>query len=166
MELGEYPFSGRYGWTQDRYGLSWQVMFMGERAMKQRITPTLMFVGEECGKAEDAINFYTSVFRHAKVDHVLRYGKDEKPDKEGTIRHSGIVLADQSFAVMDSARAHGFTFKRSHFVYRALQHSRRNRLFLVEPFCGPQGRTMWVAERQVRPYLANCSCAYGPAAAG
>jgi len=80
MKLGEYPFSERYGWTQDRYGLSWQVMFMGDRAINQRITPTLMFVGEQCGKAEDAINFYTSVFRNAKVDHVLRYGKDEKPD--------------------------------------------------------------------------------------
>jgi predicted 3-demethylubiquinone-9 3-methyltransferase (glyoxalase superfamily) len=110
MKLGEYPFSERYGWTQDRYGLSWQVMFMGDRAIQQRITPTLMFVGEQCGKAEDAIKFYTSVFRNAKVDHVLRYGKDEEPDKEGTIRHAGIVLEDQSFAVMDSARAHGFTF--------------------------------------------------------
>ena len=103
MELGEDPFSERYGWTQDRYGLSWQVMFMGNRAMQQRIIPTLMFVGQQCGKAEDAINFYTSVFRHAKIDHVLRYGKDEKPDKGGTIKHAGIVLADQSFAVMDSA---------------------------------------------------------------
>jgi predicted 3-demethylubiquinone-9 3-methyltransferase (glyoxalase superfamily) len=110
MELGEYPFSERYGWTQDRYGLSWQVMFMGDRAIKQRITPTLMFVGEQSGKAEDAINFYTSVFHNAKVDHVLRYGKNEEPDKEGTIRHAGIVLEGQSFAVMDSARAHGFTF--------------------------------------------------------
>jgi predicted 3-demethylubiquinone-9 3-methyltransferase (glyoxalase superfamily) len=43
-----------------------------------------MFVGEQCGKAEDTINFYTSVFGNAKVDHVLRYGKDEAPDKEGT----------------------------------------------------------------------------------
>jgi len=110
MELGEDPFSERYGWTQDRYGLSWQVMFMGNRAMQQRIIPTLMFVGQQCGKAEDAINFYTSVFRHAKIDHVLRYGKDEKPHKGRTIKHAGIVLADQSFAVMDSARAHGFTF--------------------------------------------------------
>jgi predicted 3-demethylubiquinone-9 3-methyltransferase (glyoxalase superfamily) len=110
MELGEYPFSERYGWTQDRYGLSWQVMFMGDRAIKQRITPTLMFVGEQSGKAEDAINFYTSVFHNAKVDHVLRYGKNEEPDKEGTIRHAGIVLEGQSFAVMDSARARGFTF--------------------------------------------------------
>jgi predicted 3-demethylubiquinone-9 3-methyltransferase (glyoxalase superfamily) len=85
-------------------------MFMGDRAIKQRITPTLMFVAEQCGQAEDAINFYTSVFRNAKVDHVLRYGKDEEPDKEGTIRHAGIVLEGQSFAVMDCARAHGFTF--------------------------------------------------------
>jgi predicted 3-demethylubiquinone-9 3-methyltransferase (glyoxalase superfamily) len=85
MELGEYPFSERYGWTQDRYGLSWQVMFMGNRAIEQRITPTLMFVGEQCGRAEEAINFYSSVFHDAKVDHILRYGKDDKPDKEGTI---------------------------------------------------------------------------------
>jgi predicted 3-demethylubiquinone-9 3-methyltransferase (glyoxalase superfamily) len=111
MELGEYPFSERYGWTQDRYGLSWQVMFMGDRAIEQRVTPTLMFVGEQCGKAEDAINFYTSVFHETKIDHVLRYGKDEKPDNEGTIKHAGIVLAGQSFALMDSARAHNFTFK-------------------------------------------------------
>ena len=45
MELGEYPFSEKYGWVQDRYGLSWQVMFMGDRQIKQKITPTLMFVG-------------------------------------------------------------------------------------------------------------------------
>src|SRR5688572_21658593 len=39
MELGEYPFSEKYGWVQDRYGLSWQVMFMGDREIKQKITP-------------------------------------------------------------------------------------------------------------------------------
>lgn len=110
LELGEYPFSQRYGWTQDRYGLSWQVMFMGDREIEQKITPTLMFVGEQCGKAEEAINFYASVFHTAKVDHILRYGKDEKPDKEGTIKHAGIELEGESFAVMDSARIHNFTF--------------------------------------------------------
>ena len=110
MELGDYPFSERYGWTQDRYGLSWQVMFMGDRKIEQRITPTLMFVGEQCGRAEEAINFYASVFHNAKVGHILRYGKDEKPDKEGTIKHAGVALEGESFAVMDSARAHNFTF--------------------------------------------------------
>jgi predicted 3-demethylubiquinone-9 3-methyltransferase (glyoxalase superfamily) len=110
LELGEYPFSARYGWTQDRYGLSWQVMFMGEGEIKQKITPTLMFVGEQCGKAEDAINFYTSVFHNAKVGHILRYGANQEPDKEGTVRHAGVELEGEGFAVMDSARAHKFTF--------------------------------------------------------
>jgi predicted 3-demethylubiquinone-9 3-methyltransferase (glyoxalase superfamily) len=47
MELGEYPFSERYGWTQDRYGLSWQVMHRGDREIRQRIVPTLMYVGAQ-----------------------------------------------------------------------------------------------------------------------
>ena len=110
MELGDYPFSERYGWTQDRFGLSWQVMFMGDGKVQPRITPTLMFVGAQCGRAEEAINFYSSVFHDAKVDHILRYGKDDKPDKEGTIKHAGVSLEGESFAVMDSARAHDFTF--------------------------------------------------------
>jgi len=110
IELGEYPFSEKYGWTQDRYGLSWQVMFMGDRKIEQKITPTLMFVGEQCGKSEEAIKFYASVFQDAKIGHILRYGKGEKPDKEGTIKHAGVSLEGESFAVMDSARAHNFTF--------------------------------------------------------
>ncbi len=110
MELGEYPFSERYGWTQDRYGLSWQVMFMGGRKTEQKITPTLMFVGEQCGKAEEAIQFYSSVFHNSKVGHILRYGANEDPDREGTLKHAGVELEGESFAVMDSARAHNFTF--------------------------------------------------------
>jgi len=110
MELGEYPFSEKYGWTQDRYGLSWQVMFMGDRKIKQKITPTFMFVGEQCGKAEAAINFYTSVFNNAKIGDIDRYGKGEEPDKEGTIKHAAFTLENQEFAAMDSALKHDFTF--------------------------------------------------------
>ena len=73
MELGEYPFSEKYGWLQDKYGLSWQIMYMGDRKIKQKITPTLMFVGNQSGKAEDAIYFYTSVFDNAKIGDILRY---------------------------------------------------------------------------------------------
>jgi predicted 3-demethylubiquinone-9 3-methyltransferase (glyoxalase superfamily) len=110
MELGEYPFSEKYGWTQDKYGLSWQVMFMGERKIKQKITPTLMFVREVCGKAEEAINFYASLFNNAKVGEILRYGRGEEPDKEGTVKHAAFMLLGQEFAAMDSARSHNFTF--------------------------------------------------------
>jgi len=110
MELGEYPFSEKYGWTQDRYGLSWQVMFMGDRKIEQKITPTLMFVGEQHGKAETAVHLYASVFNGAKIGDILRYGKGEEPDKEGTIKHAAFTLEGQKFAAMDSARSHDFAF--------------------------------------------------------
>ena len=110
MALGEYPFSEKYGWVQDRYGLSWQVMFMGDREIKQKITPTLLFVGKQCGKAEEAITFYASVFHDAKVGEILRYGKGEEPDKEGTVKHAAFMLEGLDFAAMDSAHEHNFTF--------------------------------------------------------
>lgn len=110
MPVDSYPFSERYGWTEDRYGLSWQVMHVGDEEISQRVTPTLMFVREVCGRAEEAVNFYTSVFPDSKVGATLRYGQDEQPDKEGTIRHVGFVLAGQEFAAMDSAHDHRFGF--------------------------------------------------------
>jgi predicted 3-demethylubiquinone-9 3-methyltransferase (glyoxalase superfamily) len=110
MQLGAYPFSEKYGWTQDRYGLSWQVVFMEDRQINQKIIPTLMFVGDVYGKAEEAINLYTSVFRNAKVGDIFRYSRAVEPDKEGTIKYAAFTLEGQEFAAMDSARAHNFTF--------------------------------------------------------
>ncbi|HEX2178029.1 MAG TPA: VOC family protein, partial [Actinomycetota bacterium] len=100
MEFGSYPFSDLYGWTADRYGLTWQVMYAGEQPVVQRITPTLLFVGEVCGRAEEAIGLYTSVFKNSSVGHIDRYGPGEEPDKEGTVRHADFTLAGQQFAAM------------------------------------------------------------------
>jgi predicted 3-demethylubiquinone-9 3-methyltransferase (glyoxalase superfamily) len=110
MELGEYPFSEWYGWTRDKYGLSWQVMAMGGRAIRQKIIPTLMFVGEQCGNAEAAIRLYALVFKNAGIGDILRYGKGEEPDREGTVKHAAFTLEGQEFAAMDSALTHAFTF--------------------------------------------------------
>jgi len=110
MELGEYPFSERYGWLQDRYGLSWQVMFAGGRPIAQKITPVLMFTGKQSGNCEDAIRFYASVFHDSKVGDMMRYGSGDAPDKEGTVKFGRFQLEGQQFAAMDSARAHDFAF--------------------------------------------------------
>ncbi len=109
MELGEYPFSKRYGWVQDKYGVSWQVIH-AEGDFKQRIIPVLMFVGGVCGKAEEAINFYASVFPDSKSQVLARYAKGEAPDKEGTVKYAQFVLEGQEFGAMDSARMHDFGF--------------------------------------------------------
>ena len=119
MPLDTYPFSARYGWLEDRYGLSWQVIHSGERSVPQKLTPALMFVGDVCGKAEEAINFYVSVFKSApdrattantRADVLARYGKGEEPDKEGTVRYAHFALLGQEFAAMDSAFEHKFAF--------------------------------------------------------
>ena len=110
MDLGEYPFSEKYGWVQDRYGLSWQVMYVGDHKISQKIIPTLMFVGKVYGKTEMAITFYSSVFHNANVGGILHYSKGEEPDKEGTIKHAAFTLEGQEFAAMDSARMHDFSF--------------------------------------------------------
>jgi predicted 3-demethylubiquinone-9 3-methyltransferase (glyoxalase superfamily) len=69
-----------------------------------------MFVGDVYGKAEEAINFYASVFRNAKVGDIARYPTGLEPDKEGTVMYSSFTLEGQEFGAMDSARMHDFKF--------------------------------------------------------
>ncbi len=110
MEFGEYPFGEKYGWLEDRYGLSWQFIFRKNHQIKQKIIPTLMFVGNVSGKAEEAMKFYTSVFNNSKIGDILRYNKGEEPDREGTVKYARLILEGKEFAVMDSALDHKFNF--------------------------------------------------------
>jgi len=109
MELGEYPFSKRFGWVQDKFGVTWQVIH-SEGEDFQRIMPFLMFTKDVCGKAEEAIHSYATLFPDSRASVSSRYGSDEAPDKEGTVRYGEMILEGQEFAVMDSAHSHDFTF--------------------------------------------------------
>jgi predicted 3-demethylubiquinone-9 3-methyltransferase (glyoxalase superfamily) len=111
MPLQKYDFSERYGWIEDKYGFSWQLILTDpEGEPRPPIAPSLMFVGENSGKAEDAIAFYLSVFRDSQKGLVARYPAGMEPDKEGTIMYADFTLLGQWFAAMDSAQEHGFTF--------------------------------------------------------
>ena len=111
MPLDAYPFSERYGWVQDRYGVSWQLILPGaEGDRRPPLVPSLLFVGQNCGKAEEAILFYTSIFGNAKTGQMARYGADQAPDREGTLMYADFMLEGQWFAAMDSAHAHDFNF--------------------------------------------------------
>lgn len=111
MPLDQYPFSKRYGWIQDKYGLSWQLILSNpEGEERPFIVPSLMFVGDVCGKAEEAINFYLSVFKDSKRGLTARYPKGMEPDREGTLMFADFMLENQWFTAMDSAREHPFAF--------------------------------------------------------
>jgi predicted 3-demethylubiquinone-9 3-methyltransferase (glyoxalase superfamily) len=110
MPLGEYPFCPRYGWTEDKYGVSWQLYYTEKKIGRPKIIPTLMFTHAACGKAEEAMRYWTSLFPNSSVDGILPYGPDDAPDAAGTVKHGEFDLGGQVFAVMDSAQAHAFTF--------------------------------------------------------
>ena len=111
MPLDTYPFSERYGWIQDRFGLSWQLLLSDPKGEERPpIVPSLMFTGKVAGRAEEAVEFYLSVFKGSRRGVVARYGKGQEPEKEGTIMFTDFALGGQWFAAMDSARPHGFAF--------------------------------------------------------
>jgi predicted 3-demethylubiquinone-9 3-methyltransferase (glyoxalase superfamily) len=111
MPLDKYPFSERYGWVQDRYGLSWQLIYTDpEGEERPLIIPSLLFVGDVCGKAEEASEIYLSLFKDTKRGAIARYPAGMEPDQEGTIMFTDFRLEGQWFVAMDSAQEHDFNF--------------------------------------------------------
>ncbi len=115
MEVQEYPFSKKFGWLADKFGVSWQLSFSGQ---KQRISPYLMFTEGVFGKAEESMRFYSDLFADAKIQDIHRYGSDAGA-AVGTVMFAGFQLAGQPFMAADSAYPHGFTFNEgiSFYVY-------------------------------------------------
>lgn len=107
MPIDAYPWSERYGWVQDRFGVSWQVM-TGREPEGPTIVPCLMFSGAQHGRAEEAMRFYTEVFDGGSIESVARYTADEAP--VGTVKHGRFVLAGQHMVAMDSHLEHEHTF--------------------------------------------------------
>ncbi|MDO6430270.1 VOC family protein [Flavitalea sp. BT771] len=110
MPLDKYPWSEKYGWISDRFGISWQLSLGKIETGGQKITPFLLFVGDQYGRVEEAIQHYTSIFKDSGTDSILRYSKDELPDIEGKVKLARIDLDGQKFMLMESAHAHKFAF--------------------------------------------------------
>ncbi len=109
MALDKYDWSPRYGWCNDRFGVSWQLYLNDDEYVGQKIVPTLMFTHEQCGKAEEAVHFYTSVFEDSRIDGIMKYEPGDQ-DTEGLVKHAQFVIRDYMLTVMDSSLQHGFGF--------------------------------------------------------
>jgi len=110
MPLGKYEWSEKYVWLQDKFGVNWQLSYRGMEKTNQKISIMLMFAGEKAGRAEQAINFYTSVFNSSSDNKgISRYSKDDN-DTVGTIKHAEFRLGDQAFMAFDSSFMHQFGF--------------------------------------------------------
>lgn len=109
MPLGEYPFSKWYGWVQDRFGLSWQLMFMESEPL-QKITPNLLFSSDVCGKAEEAAKYYTEIFENSEITSVKRYEEGETESPKARVKYAGFQLSGYRFSAMDNGLDQEFKF--------------------------------------------------------
>jgi predicted 3-demethylubiquinone-9 3-methyltransferase (glyoxalase superfamily) len=103
MPLDAYPFSKRYAFIKDKFGVAWQIIF----DKQTHITPALLFVGKSYGKAKDAVKFYTSVFKQAKVEAMHLY------EDKRLVMYSSFLLEGREFSAMDGKGEHKFSFNES-----------------------------------------------------
>ncbi|MFA7309076.1 MAG: VOC family protein [Patescibacteria group bacterium] len=113
MELQQYPFSEKYGWLNDKYGVSWQLM-VGEA--EHKVTPFLFFTGKQNGKAEEAVNYYVSVFNNSSIGTITYY-QPGMGEPEKAVVHADFVLAGQPFMAMENSGPHAFTFSEANSFF-------------------------------------------------
>ncbi|MEG6586581.1 VOC family protein [Dendrosporobacter sp. 1207_IL3150] len=111
MPLDAYPFSKWYGWVQDRYGLSWQLMLVEEQLKSpQKITPNLLFSDRVCGKAEEAVTYYTKIFNDAEGAMISRYQEGEAINTKAKVNFASFRIEGMQLSAMDNGYDVDYSF--------------------------------------------------------
>lgn len=147
MPLDKYAWSKKYAWVKDKFGVTWQLSFGGMEQIRQKITPVMMFTGKQCGKAEQAIHFYTSAFKGSDIIGIVKYTKDDN-DVEGTVKHSEFTLGNQAFMAMDSSFMHNFSFNEAvSFVVDCETQEEIDYYWGRLTFCGEEVQCGWLKDK-------------------
>lgn len=109
MPLGKYDWSDYYAFFSDQYGVAWQLMKGPYSDVGQSVAPCLLFVGQDFGKAEDALKHYTGIFPDSSVEGILHNPK-ANPTEPDSVMHSQFRLGQNVFMAMDGAGEHHFQF--------------------------------------------------------
>jgi predicted 3-demethylubiquinone-9 3-methyltransferase (glyoxalase superfamily) len=108
MPIDQYPWSERYGWVQDKFGMTWQVSVVYKEGDPLQLTPSLLFTGNQFGRAEEAIKFYTSVFKNSSIHPLIHYPAGDA--NAGKVMFSEFKLNDYPLISMDGPGEHAYTF--------------------------------------------------------
>ncbi|MGX1702517.1 VOC family protein [Microbacterium sp. NPDC055357] len=110
MELGEYPFSARYGWVEDRYAVTWQLMLTDpEGDPRPFLIPSLLFGATAQNRAAEAVEAYTSIFG-GRLGTIVPYPEETGPAAAGAVMFSEFQLAGEWFTAMDSGAPQDSSF--------------------------------------------------------
>ncbi len=73
-------------------------------------TTFLTFVGDQCGKAEEAINFYTSIFPNSEIKSLTKYSEGEPGGTPELIKYGIFSLNGTEYMVSESNYNHAWSF--------------------------------------------------------
>ncbi|MFV0268005.1 MAG: VOC family protein [Draconibacterium sp.] len=108
IPIDTYPWSARYGWLKDRFGMTWQISLSGRKDGEQRIVPSMLFVGELFGKAAEAIEFYSGIFEGVTTPVMEKYPAGD--NNEGKVLYSEFTLNEADLVAMDGPGEHKYSF--------------------------------------------------------
>jgi predicted 3-demethylubiquinone-9 3-methyltransferase (glyoxalase superfamily) len=108
MPIDKYFWSERYGWVQDKYGMTWQVSVVNQAGDPPTITPSMLFTGSKFGKAEEAMTLYTSLFPNSSVPNIHKY--PEGDGNAGKVMFAEFKLNGYDMIAMDGPGEHDYTF--------------------------------------------------------
>jgi predicted 3-demethylubiquinone-9 3-methyltransferase (glyoxalase superfamily) len=145
MAMNSYPWSPKYGWCSDQYGVNWQLMLTERNDIA--VIPSMMFTHHNNGKAYEAIKYYTSIFSNSSIEAISKYEKGE-PDTEGNIKYSRFYLHEMAFSAMESSMPHAFTFNEA-VSYMITVDTQEEIDFYWNHFLegGQAGRCGWIKDK-------------------
>ena len=148
MPLNSYPWSSCYGWVEDQFGVSWQLMFDAQLQEAISLSPCIMFTGEKAGYAADAIRFYTSLLQPSSVDGIANY-EDGEGDNTAFIKHAEFTLRNATVMAMDSSMGPGFAFDEGVSLVVSCQNQEEIDEYwhALTADGGEQGRCGWLKDR-------------------
>lgn len=75
-----------------------------------KTTTFLTFVGEQCGKAKEAIDLYTSIFPNSQIKSIIKYAEGEPGGTPELIKYGVFSLNGREYMVSESNYNHAWSF--------------------------------------------------------
>ncbi|MGL4759339.1 MAG: VOC family protein [Patescibacteria group bacterium] len=110
MELGKYDFSPLYSWIEDKYGVSWQLIYDPQNQYNQVIEPCFLFTNEACGKAKEAMELYTKALPNSSIKTLVNYPQGVEGQSTNNLMYGVLDLNGYTLIFMDSSLEHDFNF--------------------------------------------------------
>ncbi len=108
MPIDKYPWSERYGWLQDKYGMTWQISVVYKAGDPLKITPSMLFTANQFGRAAEAIQLYSSIFKNSATS--VFYPYPEGDTNAGKTMYAEFKIDGYDLIAMDGPGEHAYTF--------------------------------------------------------